>query len=62
MKNIYKEWITSLIGVAFIILAGMVYWYKGDITLTIGGLGIGIAALFAKDKFIKVLINKYNKL
>lgn len=58
MKNIYKEWITSLIGVAFIILAGMVYWYKGDVTLTTVGLGIGVSALFAKDKFVKNLINK----
>ena len=58
MKARLKNYITTIIGILFMILSGFMFWFEKETTAAVIVFGIGLAGLFAKDDLIKAIISK----
>lgn len=58
MKKRLKNWITTIMGLLFMVLAGYMIWLEKDTLEVIIAFTFGIALVFSKDTLIKKLISK----
>lgn len=56
MKIRIKNWITSVIGIIFIIAGGVMIWLEKDTVGAVVLFAVGGGFLYAKDDLIKKLI------
>lgn len=63
MKDeVFKNWISSILGLAMVVFAGVLLFVETRIELPVLVIGaiaaVGIALIFAKDKIVSLLIKK----
>jgi len=56
-ERFIDNWITTLLGMLFIVFAGVLIWFERDVIYITLALGTGIGLAFAKDKLIKKYFN-----
>jgi len=53
MSRITKNLITSIIGIALMILGGVMFYSEKEMAQSVAAFSFGVLLLFAKDKLIK---------
>lgn len=58
MKMIYKNWITSIMGLMLIALGGFMLWFEKDTVAITLSFATGVGLVFSKDDLITKFLGK----